>query len=206
MSRPQDARVGVVGATGAVGRVALDLLAERGYEHVRAFASARSAGARVRYGGGELTVEEATPEALAAGDLDERGERLRRDPRMALHPGADDADLPEVVARAPRDAEPVERRMHLGSVCPRSREHDLGPRLDDRVDVDARAGERGEELRGGDAGDAVHVLLGRVRDARDHRLLQHPVVLLGDPGAARLGERRADVQPDAVVARELDRA
>jgi len=70
MSRPQDARVGVVGATGAVGRVALDLLAERGYERVRVLASARSAGTRVRFGGRELTVEEATPEALAAGDLD----------------------------------------------------------------------------------------------------------------------------------------
>jgi aspartate-semialdehyde dehydrogenase len=59
-------RIGVVGATGAVGRVTLELLRERGYENVRAFASARSAGRRV----GELMVEEATPEALAAGDLD----------------------------------------------------------------------------------------------------------------------------------------
>jgi aspartate-semialdehyde dehydrogenase len=61
-----DARIGVVGATGAVGPVVLSLLRERGYENVRAFASARSAGTRV----GELVVEEATPEALAAGDLD----------------------------------------------------------------------------------------------------------------------------------------
>jgi aspartate-semialdehyde dehydrogenase len=59
-------RIGVVGATGAVGTITLDLLRRRGYEHVRAFASARSAGARL----GELVVEEATPEALAAGDLD----------------------------------------------------------------------------------------------------------------------------------------
>jgi aspartate-semialdehyde dehydrogenase len=64
------ARIGVVGATGAVGRVTLDLLAERGYEQVRAFASGRSAGRSVPYGGGELTVEEATPEALKAGGLD----------------------------------------------------------------------------------------------------------------------------------------
>jgi aspartate-semialdehyde dehydrogenase len=63
-------RVGVVGATGAVGTVALELLAERGFERVRAFASAKSAGAKVPYAGGELVVEEATPEALAAGDLD----------------------------------------------------------------------------------------------------------------------------------------
>jgi aspartate-semialdehyde dehydrogenase len=61
-----EARIGVVGATGAVGTVTLQLLAERGYRNVRAFASARSAGRRL----GELTVEEATPEALAADDLD----------------------------------------------------------------------------------------------------------------------------------------
>jgi len=65
-----DARIGVVGATGAVGTVTLELLADRGYEHVRAFASPRSAGSRVGYGDGSLVVEEATPEALAAGDLD----------------------------------------------------------------------------------------------------------------------------------------
>ena len=63
-------RVGVVGATGAVGTVTLGLLAERGFENVRAFASSRSAGKRVPYGDGELSVEEATPEELGAGDLD----------------------------------------------------------------------------------------------------------------------------------------
>jgi aspartate-semialdehyde dehydrogenase len=63
-------RVGVIGATGAVGSVTLELLAERGYDDVRAFASARSAGSRVAFGGQALVVEEATPEALAAGDLD----------------------------------------------------------------------------------------------------------------------------------------
>jgi aspartate-semialdehyde dehydrogenase len=63
-------RIGVVGATGAVGTVTLGLLAERGYEGVRAFASARSAGSRLPYGDDELVVEEATPEALGAGDLD----------------------------------------------------------------------------------------------------------------------------------------
>jgi aspartate-semialdehyde dehydrogenase len=60
------ARIGVVGATGAVGPVALELLRERGYRNVRAFASARSAGKQIR----GLTIEEATPEALSAGDLD----------------------------------------------------------------------------------------------------------------------------------------
>jgi aspartate-semialdehyde dehydrogenase len=61
-SRP---RIGVVGATGAVGTITLELLRERGYD-VRLFASARSAGTEL---GGSI-VEEATPEALAAGDLD----------------------------------------------------------------------------------------------------------------------------------------
>jgi aspartate-semialdehyde dehydrogenase len=59
-------RIGVVGATGAVGRVTLELLRERGYGNVRAFASARTAGKRL----GELVVEEATSEALLGGDLD----------------------------------------------------------------------------------------------------------------------------------------
>ena len=60
------ARIGVVGATGAVGPVALQLLHERGYEHIRALASARSAGKTVH----GIVIEEATPDALAAGDLD----------------------------------------------------------------------------------------------------------------------------------------
>ena len=63
-------RIGVVGATGAVGTVTLELLAERGYERVRAFASARSAGSRVSFGDDQLVVEEATPSALGAGDVD----------------------------------------------------------------------------------------------------------------------------------------
>jgi aspartate-semialdehyde dehydrogenase len=67
MSEP---RVGVVGATGVVGKVALELLAERGFGEVRAFASARSAGRRVPFDGRELEVEEATPGTLAAGELD----------------------------------------------------------------------------------------------------------------------------------------
>ena len=63
----RDARIGVVGATGAVGTVTLRLLRERGYENVRAFASARSAGRELD---GGLVVEEATAEALLAGGLD----------------------------------------------------------------------------------------------------------------------------------------
>src|SRR5207302_1828683 len=69
-SRMIEPRIGVVGATGAVGTVTMRLLAERGYEHVRVFASARSAGKRVPFGRRELEVAEATPEAISAGDLD----------------------------------------------------------------------------------------------------------------------------------------
>jgi len=65
-----DVRIGVVGATGAVGTVTLELLAERSLGDVRAFASSRSAGRAVAYGDRELLVEEATPETLAAGGLD----------------------------------------------------------------------------------------------------------------------------------------
>jgi aspartate-semialdehyde dehydrogenase len=60
------ARIGVVGATGAVGNVTVALLRDRGYGQIRVFASSRSAGTRLD----GLLVEEATPEALAAGDLD----------------------------------------------------------------------------------------------------------------------------------------
>ena len=59
-------RIGVVGGTGAVGSVTLGLLEERGYEQVRVFASARSAGTQL----GRHVVEEATPEALERGDVD----------------------------------------------------------------------------------------------------------------------------------------
>jgi aspartate-semialdehyde dehydrogenase len=61
-----DARIGVIGATGAVGEVTRRLLRERGYANVRLFASARSAGQELD----GIRVEEATPDALAAGGLD----------------------------------------------------------------------------------------------------------------------------------------
>jgi aspartate-semialdehyde dehydrogenase len=63
----REARVAVVGATGAVGSVTMRVLRERGFENVRAFASARSAGSSLSDGS---IVEEATPEVLAAGDID----------------------------------------------------------------------------------------------------------------------------------------
>ena len=61
-----DARIAVVGATGAVGGVLRGILAERGYDDVRYFASARSAGSQLD----GRPVEEATPEALEALDAD----------------------------------------------------------------------------------------------------------------------------------------
>jgi aspartate-semialdehyde dehydrogenase len=67
MSRP---KIGVVGATGTVGAVTLELLAERGHDEVRAFASARSAGTEVAFGERRLVVEEATAENLRAAGLD----------------------------------------------------------------------------------------------------------------------------------------
>jgi len=60
-------RIAVVGATGAVGAVTLQLLKERGYGQVRALASARSAGKQLD---GGLVVEETTREALEGGDID----------------------------------------------------------------------------------------------------------------------------------------
>jgi aspartate-semialdehyde dehydrogenase len=63
---PDRPSIGVVGATGAVGTVTVGLLQERGFENVRLYASARSAGKTI----GPWTVEEATPEALARGDVD----------------------------------------------------------------------------------------------------------------------------------------
>jgi aspartate-semialdehyde dehydrogenase len=65
-SSSTEARVGVVGATGAVGSVTLELLRDRGYSSIRAFASERSAGTRL----GDLVVEEATSESLGRGDID----------------------------------------------------------------------------------------------------------------------------------------
>jgi len=58
-------RVAVVGATGAVGSVTVDLLLERGFDDVSLLASARSAGKEVR----GRRVEEATPETLARFDV-----------------------------------------------------------------------------------------------------------------------------------------
>ena len=68
MSSP---RVAVVGATGAVGPVVLEVLAERGFpaSEVVAFASARSAGSRIPFAGGELEVRELHDDSSDGFDL-----------------------------------------------------------------------------------------------------------------------------------------
>jgi aspartate-semialdehyde dehydrogenase len=55
-------RVGIVGATGQVGRVVREILAERDFPvaELRLFASARSAGTTLPWGGAEITVEDAS--------------------------------------------------------------------------------------------------------------------------------------------------
>ena len=63
---PAKPRIGVVGATGAVGGVLLGILRERRYEDVRLFASERSAGRELD----GRVIERATPESLSAGDVD----------------------------------------------------------------------------------------------------------------------------------------
>ena len=64
-------RVAVVGATGAVGPVVLEVLGERGFpaSEVVAFASARSAGSRVPFAGGELEVQELRDDSFEGFDL-----------------------------------------------------------------------------------------------------------------------------------------
>lgn len=64
-------KVGVLGASGAVGREVLNCLEERGfpYSEVKALASARSAGSKLEFAGGEITVEEVTPDSFKGLDL-----------------------------------------------------------------------------------------------------------------------------------------
>jgi aspartate-semialdehyde dehydrogenase len=54
-------RVGVVGATGQVGKVMLSILAQRSFPigELRLFASARSAGSTIAFGGRTITIEDA---------------------------------------------------------------------------------------------------------------------------------------------------
>ena len=64
-------RVAVMGATGAVGRVMLEILAERDFpvKELRLLASSRSAGRKIDYRGESLTVQELTAESFAGIDL-----------------------------------------------------------------------------------------------------------------------------------------
>lgn len=61
-------RIGIVGATGAVGQELLTLLRERSFPaaEVCLFASARSVGRTYAHGSQSLTVQEAVPEAIAS--------------------------------------------------------------------------------------------------------------------------------------------
>jgi aspartate-semialdehyde dehydrogenase len=61
----------VVGATGAVGRIILDLLAARKFpaRRIKLLASARSAGRPVEVGGAAITVEELTPDSFKGVDV-----------------------------------------------------------------------------------------------------------------------------------------
>ena len=64
-------RVGIVGATGAVGQELIALLAARNFPvaELRPLASARSAGKAIDFRGQKLTVREATPDAFAGLDV-----------------------------------------------------------------------------------------------------------------------------------------
>jgi len=64
-------KVAVVGATGAVGREMLEVLAQRQFpaSEIVPFASARSAGSKVEFADGELTVRELTEDSFAGFDL-----------------------------------------------------------------------------------------------------------------------------------------
>jgi len=64
-------KIGVLGASGAVGREVLNCLEDRGfpYSEVRALASSRSAGSRLEFGGGEIVVQEVGPDSFKDLDL-----------------------------------------------------------------------------------------------------------------------------------------
>jgi len=63
--------VAVIGATGAVGGVFLQVAAERSFpiKSLKLLATERSAGKRVAFGEGEITVEATTPEAINGADF-----------------------------------------------------------------------------------------------------------------------------------------
>jgi aspartate-semialdehyde dehydrogenase len=71
MSPAAGFRVGVLGATGAVGSTVLEVLAERSFPvtELRPLASARSAGRRLPFAGGETECRELSDESIAGLDL-----------------------------------------------------------------------------------------------------------------------------------------
>ncbi|MDZ4166411.1 MAG: aspartate-semialdehyde dehydrogenase, partial [Coriobacteriia bacterium] len=68
---PEQPVVAVAGVTGAVGREMLTVLEQRAFpaERVVALASARSAGKRVPFAGGELVVQEMTESSFEGVDI-----------------------------------------------------------------------------------------------------------------------------------------
>src|SRR5918999_3707654 len=139
-------------------------------------------------------------------EVTKRRKGARRDSRMASHPGADGAHLGEVAAVGPPRAETIERALDLPAILARRREDEALADLDQCVDRDARLGDRLEERGGVGVPDLVEDLIERMRDSRDHRLLEHPLVRLPYPRPALVRERRADVELHAVVPGELDGA
>ena len=86
-------RIGIVGATGQVGGVMREILAERNFpvDQLRLFASARSAGRTLPWQDGEVTVEDAADgrllraghRALLGRQGDLQGAAPSRSPRRA---------------------------------------------------------------------------------------------------------------------------
>jgi aspartate-semialdehyde dehydrogenase len=88
-----ECRIAVIGATGAVGKVFLRLLGERGFpaSSIRLCASHRSWGKRLSVNGRELVVEEATPRLLGESDIvfiSASGQVSRELAPMAVQQGA----------------------------------------------------------------------------------------------------------------------
>jgi aspartate-semialdehyde dehydrogenase len=71
MAQQKRFNVAVIGATGAVGSVFLDIAAERAFpvKELKLLATKRSAGKRIRFGESEITVEETSREALRGADF-----------------------------------------------------------------------------------------------------------------------------------------
>jgi aspartate-semialdehyde dehydrogenase len=119
MRLPEAPVVAVVGATGAVGRVMLDILAERHYpaSEVVAIASARSAGKKIPFGNDTLTVRALEPGVFDGIDLvlfDTPDDVAREWARPAVEAGAivvdnsaawrGDPDVPLVIPEANPEA------------------------------------------------------------------------------------------------------